>query len=168
MKIIKRDGRKVDFDKGKIVSAVLAAFNSVEGEISDYAKEKASNIANYIEDYCEKVDRELNVEEIQNLVEHGLMSLKNKSIAKEYILYREKRSQARGNLIDNTVQELLQGDNDYWNNENSNKNAKRVTVQRDYMAGIVSTDITRRFLLPENVVKAHDEGIIHFHKNIVA
>lgn len=163
MKVIKRDGRIVEFDKNKIVSAVLAAFEEVEENISDYAKEKASNIANYIEDYCKKADSELNIEEIQDLVEKGLMSIKDKRVAKAYILYRDKRSQARGNLIDRTVHELLQGESTYWNNENSNKNAKRVTVQRDYMAGIISTDITRRYLLPEDIVQAHDEGIIHFH-----
>lgn len=95
MKIIKRDGRKVNFSKDKIVSAVLAAFNSVEAEVNDYAKEKANNIANYIEDYCEKENRELGVEEIQDLVEKGLMSLKDKRVAKAYILYREERSKVR-------------------------------------------------------------------------
>lgn len=159
----KRDGRIVPFNKEKIVNAVLAAFKEVDKEVSSYAQEKAKNIAEYIEEYAQKATKELDIEEIQDFVEKGLSATKRKDVAKAYILYRDKRSQARGNLIDKTVQELLQGENDYWNNENSNKNAKRVTVQRDYMAGILSTDITRRFLLPENITRAHDEGILHFH-----
>lgn len=95
MKVIKRDGRTVDFDKEKIVSAVLKAFEEVEEEISDYAKDKANNIANYIESFCKKTDKELNIEEIQNLVEKGLMSLKDKRVAKAYILYRDKRTRIR-------------------------------------------------------------------------
>ena len=85
-------------------------------------------------------------------------------LAKAYIVYREKRAMVRqSNTTDLSIKELIDGTNDYWNTENSNKNARVVTTQRDYLAGITSTDITRRFLLPEDVVKAHDEGIIHFH-----
>lgn len=103
------------------------------------------------------------VEDIQDLVEKGLMATKRKDVAKAYILYRNERSQKRGNLTDKTVLELLAGTNEYWKRENSNKDADTVTVQRDYMAGIVSTDISRRFLLDEDVREAHDEGIIHMH-----
>lgn len=87
-----------------------------------------------------------------------------KDVARAYIRYRYKKEMLRkANTTDKDIKELLDGENDYWNNENSNKNAKRVTVQRDYMAGIVSTDITRRFLLDKDIVEAHDQGIIHFH-----
>lgn len=103
------------------------------------------------------------VEDVQDLVEKGLMATKRKDVAKAYILYRNERNQKRGNLTDKTVLELLAGTNEYWKRENSNKDADTVTVQRDYMAGIVSTDISRRFLLDEDVREAHDEGIIHMH-----
>lgn len=161
MEIIKRDGRKVIFDKQKIVNAILKAFFAIDGGVSEYAEKKANNIADFIE--TKSKEKELTVEEIQDLVEHGLMSTIRKDVAKEYILYREERNQRRGNLIDSTVMELLGGTNEYWSTENSNKNAEVVTVQRDYLAGIVSTDISRRKILPKEVCKAHDEGIIHEH-----
>lgn len=159
--IQKRDGRIVPFDKFKIVDAVLAAFKSVDGEISEYAEVKAGNIADYIEEKAE--NKQLTIEEIQDYVEHGLSSTKRKDVAKAFIIYREKRNQARGNIIDDVVMELLNGENEYWKTENSNKDADVVTVQRDYLAGILSTDISRRKLLPEDVREAHDEGIIHEH-----
>ena len=163
MKVIKRDGRIVDFDATKIERAILSAFKDVDGGISDYAKDKAENIASYIEGYYLDVDETPNIEEIQDLVEKGLMATKRKDVAKNYILYREKRNLARGNTTDKEIFELLGGTSDYWNDENSNKNSKVVTTQRDYMAGILSTDITRRILLPHDIVEAHDKGIIHFH-----
>ena len=159
-KILKRDGREVAFDGQKIINAILKAFIAVDGKVSDYAKEKAKNIANFIE---EKIQKTMTVEEIQDLVEKGLMSTKRKDVARAYISYRNERTRKRGNLTDQSIKELIEGKNEYWNNENSNKNAEVVTTQRDYLAGITSTDITRRFLLPEEIVKAHDEGIIHFH-----
>lgn len=162
MRIIKRDGRIVEFDKQKIINAVLAAFKDAD-EINDYAITKANNIANYIESYASEQQEMLNIEEIQDLVEKGLMSLKNKEIAKAFILYRNERSRARGNLTDATFIEFLSGKSQYWNTENSNKNEKVVTTQRDYMAGIASTDIARRLLLSKEVCEAHDEGIIHQH-----
>src|SRR5699024_4803832 len=104
------------------------------------------------------------VEDIQDIIEEKLMSLDKYQLAKEYITYRYTRALVRkANTTDQSIKELIEGESEYWNNENSNKNAKVVTTQRDYLAGITSTDITRRFLLPEDVVKAHDEGIIHFH-----
>lgn len=163
MKIIKRDGRIVSFDQNKIIDAVLKAFVEVEGEESDYAYEKAGNIADYILDYAENADHVLTVEEIQDLVENGLMSTKKKGVAKAYITYRHDRDNARKNTIDDTIQEIVKGTNQYWMEENSNKDAKLATTQRDYIAGAVSTDETRRFLLPKEIVQAHDEGIIHFH-----
>lgn len=163
----KRDGTLQPFNHFKIVDAVLAAFKEVTGETSDYALEKAGNIADYIFDYCEKEydnnQKILNIEEIQSLVENGLMSLKDKRIAKAYILYREERNKARGNLTDKTFLEFLSGQSEYWNTENSNKDARIVSTQRDYIAGISSTDIARRFLLSKEVCAAHDAGIIHQH-----
>lgn len=163
IQIIKRDGRIVDFDQNKIIDAVLAAFKEVDCELSDYAYAKAGNIADYIQEQAEESDHDLTVEEIQDSVERGLMATKRKDVAKAYILYREKRSKARGNLIDPVIEDILENKSEYWNTENSNKDAKIVTTQRDYMAGAISTDLTSRKLLPEDIVKAHNEGIIHFH-----
>ena len=158
--VIKRNGNKVDFDKNKIIEAILKANKDVQG------RQKASiqltkEIAKSIQDYDKA---KLTVEEIQDLVEKELMSAEKYDLAKAYIVYREKRAMVRqSNTTDLSIKELIDGTSDYWNTENSNKNARVVTTQRDYLAGITSTDITRRFLLPEDVVKAHDEGVIHFH-----
>ena len=158
--VIKRNGNKVDFDKNKIVEAILKANKDVQGRQKASVK-LARGVAKNIENYDKS---KLTVEEIQDLVEKELMSAEKFDLAKAYILYREKRAMVRqSNTTDISIKELIDGTNDYWNTENSNKNAKVVTTQRDYLAGITSTDITRRFLLPEDVVKAHDEGIIHFH-----
>lgn len=159
--IIKRDGTVQAFDELKIIRAVLAAFKAVDGEVSDFAREKAMNIAKFIAKKAE--DKQLTIEEIQDYVEHGLSSTKRKDVAKAYILYRDKRNQARGNVIDDAIMELLGGTNEYWKTENSNKDADVVTVQRDYLAGIISTDISRRKILPKEICKAHDEGVIHEH-----
>ena len=158
--VMKRDGRVVPFDKNKIKLAILKAFLEVDEEETSYAKEKAREIANYIE----SLDKDMDVEEIQDIIVNKLMASSRKDVATKYVEYRYKRQLVReSNTTDKGILELLDGTNDYWNNENSNKDAKVVTVQRDYLAGITSTDITRRFLLPKDVVKAHDEGIIHFH-----
>lgn len=164
-KVKKRDGRIVDFDSSKIINAVLAAFKQVDGEISEYAKIKAQNIADYIEGYYIEDDDTYipGIEDIQDLVEKGLMSSKRKDVAKVYVLYREERTRQRENPLDETIKEIVSGNNEYWNTENSNKNSKVVTTQRDYLAGALSTDMTRRVLLPKDVVEAHDAGIIHFH-----
>ena len=163
--VIKRNGNKVDFDKNKITEAILKANKDVQGRQKASVK-LAKDIARNIENFDKQ---KLTVEEIQDMVEKELMSAEKYDLAKAYILYREKRAMVRqSNTTDISIKELIDGTNDYWNTENSNKNAKVVTTQRDYLAGITSTDITRRFLLPEDVVKAHDEGIIHFHKLIVA
>ena len=161
--VVKRDGRKVAFDTDKIHKAILKAFKAVDGVITSYAETKAENIANYIEGYCEDEKEPLSIEEIQDLVENGLMSTKRKDVAKAYIKYRQERTKQRGNLIDKTVMDFLDGNSEYWNSENSNKDATVVTVQRDYLAGILSTDIARRKLLPKEVCEAHDAGIIHQH-----
>ena len=158
--VTKRDGKVVPFCKEKIKVAVIKSFIDVDGDETAYAKEKAREIANYIE----SLERDLSVEEIQDIVVNKLMASTRKDVATNYVEYRYKRKLIReSNTTDKSILELLDGTNDYWNNENSNKDAKTVTVQRDYLAGITSTDITRRFLLSEDIVKAHDEGIIHFH-----
>lgn len=158
--VIKRNGDKVNFDRNKIVEAILKANKDVQGRQKasvKLAKEIAKNIENFDK-------QKLSVEDVQDMVEKELMSAEKFDLAKIYILYREKRAMVRqSNTTDISIKELIDGTNDYWNTENSNKNAKVVTTQRDYLAGITSTDITRRFLLPEEVTKAHDEGIIHFH-----
>ena len=163
LKVKKRDGRIVPFDGHKIINAVLAAFKQVDNKITEYAKEKATNIANYIEGYYEDIEEIPSIEEIQDLVEKGLSSCKRKDVAKAYILYRNERTQKRGNPLDKIVEEIVNGESEYWNTENSNKNSKVVTTQRDYLAGALSTDLTRRKLLPKDIVEAHDSGILHFH-----
>lgn len=162
MNVLKRDGRIVQFNKEKIINAILKAFLAIDGEITDYASIKAQNITDYIASISTSKD-ELSVEEIQDYVERGLMSLKRKDVAKAYILYRKQRDNARQNTIDKTIDEIVNNSNEYWMTENSNKDAQLVTTQRDYVAGAVSTDIARRRILPQDVVEAHDAGLIHVH-----
>jgi ribonucleoside-triphosphate reductase len=159
--VIKRDSRVVPFNPHTIENAILKAFKAVDGDVSEYAQTKAKNIAEYIAGLAKEKD--MGVEEIQDLVEKGLCSTKRKDVAKAYILYREDRTRARGNTIDKTVQEIVQNTNDYWKNENSNKNPQILSTQRDYIAGAVSTDISKRIILPKDVVEAHEQGIIHVH-----
>ena len=160
MKIIKRDGTIVDYDPEKIRIAIGKANNEVSKK-EKATEEDINNIIGYIEDL--KKSRIL-VEDIQDIIEKKLMEIGKYQLAKQYITYRYTRALVRkSNTTDQSIKELIDGESEYWNTENSNKNAKVVTTQRDYLAGITSTDITRRFLLPEDIVKAHDEGIIHFH-----
>lgn len=159
--IIKRDGTEDEFSSQKIMDAILKAFLDVDGEITEYAEIKAYNIALYIEEESQK--RLLTVDEIQDLVEKGLMSTKRKDVAKSYILYRKERDYARKNTIDDTINEIVEMSNDYWLTENSNKDAYLSTTMRDYIAGEVSADISRRRLLPKDIIKAHEDGILHFH-----
>ena len=157
--VIKRDGRKVPYDPSKIENAVRKANESIDkGRISEA---QIKNIVKYIEN----LDREvMSVEEIQDYVEKRLVEIDKYELAKSYITYRYKRALVRkANTTDLQIKELIEGNSEYWNSENSNKNARVVTTQRDYLAGITSTDITRRFLLPKEIVEAHDEGLIHFH-----
>ena len=160
MKIIKRDGSIVDYNPEKIKIAISKA--NLEVEDKDQASEEEIN---KIIKYIEKLKKQrILVEDIQDIIEQKLMASGKYELAKKYITYRYTRELVRkANTTDQTIKELIEGESDYWNNENSNKNAKVVTTQRDYLAGITSTDITRRFLLPEDIVKAHDEGVIHFH-----
>ena len=150
----------VDWCPAKIEEAIGKANLEVEEE------ERASsiqikNIIKYIEGLGKK---RILVEDIQDIIEMKLMSIVKYLLAKKYINYRYTRELVRrSNTTDQSIKELIDGENEYWNTENSNKNARVVTTQRDYLAGITSTDITRRFLLPEDIVQAHDDGIIHFH-----
>ena len=160
MKIVKRDGHIVDYDKSKIEIAIGKANAEVKAKDRATAKE-IDEIIKYIEDLGKK---RILVEDIQDIIEEKLMEFDRYTLAKIYITYRYTRELVRkANTTDQSIKELIEGENEYWNNENSNKNAELVTTQRDYLAGITSTDITRRFLLPDDIVKAHDSGIIHFH-----
>ena len=160
MKVIKRDGAVVEYDREKIRTAIKKANNDVSRK-EKATDEEIEGIINYIEDL--KKSRIL-VEDIQDIIEEKLMEIGRYQLAKQYITYRYTRALVRkANTTDQSIKELIEGESEYWNNENSNKNARVVTTQRDYLAGITSTDITRRFLLSEDIVKAHDEGIIHFH-----
>ena len=160
MKIIKRDGTIVDFNADKIRTAIQKANAEVNGR-EKISKEKIEEIIKYIKDLNKS---RMLVEDIQDIIEEKLMEFQKYQLAKAYITYRYTRALVRkANTTDQTIKELIEGESEYWNSENSNKNATVITTQRDYLAGITSTDITRRFLLPEDVVKAHDEGIIHFH-----
>ncbi len=160
MKIIKRDGKTVDYNSEKIEIAIKKANKEVRKKERATDEEIHEVIA-----YIESLDKKrMLVEDIQDIIEQKLMELEKYQLAKKYITYRYTRELVRkANTTDQSIKELIEGESEYWNNENSNKNAKVVTTQRDYLAGITSTDITRRFLLPEDIVKAHDEGIIHFH-----
>ena len=160
MKVVKRDGTIIDYCPEKIEKAISKANNDVneEDRVSDI---QIKNIIKYIENLHKK---RMLVEDIQDIIEMRLMALGKYNLAKEYITYRYTRELIRkSNTTDKSIKELIDGESVYWNTENSNKNAKVVTTQRDYLAGITSTDITRRFLLPVDIVEAHDAGIIHFH-----
>lgn len=160
-KVIKRDSTKVDFQKEKISNAILKAMKNGSGLVKPKI---ADDIANEILEEC-KDKEEVSISEIESKVYDKLISKKQRLTAKSYEGYRSIREFQRENknTTDEQIAELLNGTSDYWNNENSNKNARLLTTQRDYMAGIISTDITRRVLLPPEIVQAHDDGIIHFH-----
>ena len=163
MKIIKRNGQEVIFDEVKITNAIIGANKEVV-ETERLSEEEIDNITNDIKYKCQKMKRALSVEEIQNLVEDELMKLNAFSVARKYITYRFQRALARqSNTTDDQILSLIECANEEVKQENSNKNPTVNSVQRDYMAGEVSKDLTRRILLPEDIVKAHDEGLIHFH-----
>lgn len=162
MQVVKRNGRVVDFDRQKIIDAISKA--NAEVVDADKINDKTiAYIANSMEMFAANSREPVHIEDIQDKIE-GLLMREGPEVAKCYIRYRYKHKLLREfNTTDKSIKELIDGDNDYWNKENSNKNARLATTQRDYIAGIISTDITRRLLLPEDIVKAHDEGIIHFH-----
>ena len=163
MKIIKRSGVEVFFDSNKIVAAVQKANASV----IDYEKlsdEQIQEIADNVEVACENMKRSASVEEIQDMVENQLMNQHAFTVARNYITSRYKRALVRkSNSTDEQILSLLECNNEEVKQENSNKNPTVNSVQRDYMAGEVSKDITKRFLLPEDIVEAHEKGLIHFH-----
>lgn len=161
VKVIQRDCSEADFDKSKISTAILKAMKNGSGIVKPKI---ADDIANEIEEECKDKD-EVSVSDIESMVYDKLITKKQRLTAKAYEGYRSIREFQRENenTTDSEIDELLDGESEYWNTENSNKNSKVLNTQRDYMAGIVSKDISRRFLLPPEVVQAHDEGIIHFH-----
>lgn len=164
MKFIKkRDGRRVKFDKTKIQNAVESAFNSVDGELTEYATEKAINIANFIEtEVLNNTKEMISVEDIQDMVENGLMSTKRKDVAREYIKYRHDRDLMRS-TTDHAILSMLNNQNKQIEEENSNKNPTLVNVQRDYMAGIVNKDIAARYIIPKDLQHLHEVGRLHIH-----
>ncbi|WP_026495424.1 anaerobic ribonucleoside-triphosphate reductase [Butyrivibrio sp. WCD3002] len=163
MKIIKRSGKEVTFDGEKILAAIEKANKEVTPDKS-LSADQIKNIEAKVEEKCGLLTRAANVEEIQDMVEDGLMESGKFEVARKYITYRYRHALVRkSNTTDEQIMSLIECNNEEVKQENSNKNPTVNSVQRDYMAGEVSRDITRRFLLPEDVVKAHQEGIIHFH-----
>lgn len=161
MRVIKRDCSEVEFDKMKISSAILKAMKNGSGIVKPKI---ADEIANEIEEECKDKD-EVSISDIESMVYDKLITKKQRLTAKAYEGYRSIREFQRENenTTDEEIEELLTGTSEYWATENSNKDEKLVTTQRDYMAGIVSKDMCRRYLLPPEIVQAHDDGIIHFH-----
>lgn len=163
MRIIKRSGTEVPFDISKITAAIAKANNEVVTS-ERLSEEQIQEIAENVEHICQEMNRSLNVEEIQDLVENQIMNKRAFALARTYITYRYKRALVRkSNSTDKQILSLLECNNEEVKQENSNKNPTVNSVQRDYMAGEVSKDITRRFLLPDDIVDAHDKGLIHFH-----
>ncbi len=163
MNIIKRSGKEVEFDARKIEDAVTKANDSVT-LIYRMSKEQINTIVKNVEAHCEKLRRSATVEEIQDQVEEEIMKQQAFKVANNYITYRYKRELVRkSNSTDKQILSLLELENEEVAQENSNKNPTISSVQRDYMAGEVSKDITKRFLLPADIVDAHEKGIIHFH-----
>lgn len=165
MKVIKRNGDKVDFDKNKIIKAINKAFIEVDGKL--YENETAIDIADDIEKIARSVDS-LSIEEIQNLVEIYLMDSERTDVARAYIRYRYKREQDRAtnNDLENRYQrlhKLITGQDEESNKENSNKDTRIIPTMRDYIAGFTCRELAEKVILPKDIVKAHEEGIIHYH-----
>ena len=162
MKIIKRNGSEANFDIDKIIAAVSKANNSSEN--NRLSPEQIQDIAEYVEYKCSKMNRAISVEEIQDMVENQIMSTGAFELAKNYVRYRYQRTLVRkANTTDNRILSLIECNNEEVKQENSNKNPTVNSVQRDYMAGEVSRDLTQRLLLPPDIVEADKKGIIHFH-----
>ena len=163
MRIIKRSGAEVDFDISKIIAAIYKA-NAVVGEDDKLKKSQVDRIANTVENQCMSMDRAMSVEEIQDMVEDGIMRENAYEVARKYITYRYVQSiKRKNNTTDDKILSLIECDNEEVKQENSNKNPTVASVQRDYMAGEVSKDLTERILLDSEVVEAHKAGILHFH-----
>ena len=163
MRIIKRSGAEVDFDISKIISAIYKA-NAVVGEDDKLKKAQVDRIANTVENQCMSMNRAMSVEEIQDMVEDGIMRENAYEVARRYITYRYVQSiKRKQNTTDDKILALIECDNEEVKQENSNKNPTVASVQRDYMAGEVSKDLTERILLDSEIVEAHKTGILHFH-----
>lgn len=160
MKVIKRDGRRTEYDRNKIVVAIQKANDEVEAH-EKVSEEKIYNIIASIEN---RGYDEMQVEDIQDIIEQKLMAEKKYVLAKTYIIYRYTREMVRkANTTDDSIMSLIQNSNKDVMEENSNKNANIASTQRDLIAGEVSKDLTKRVLLPEKIAKAHEDGVIHFH-----
>lgn len=163
MKIIKRNGAEVPFDITKIITAVTKASDSVSGQ-SRLTKDQITQIAAAVTDQCQALNRTVSVEEVQDMVENQLMDIKAHDVARHYITYRYVQSLKRQtNTTDERILSLIECQNEEVKQENANKNPTVNSVQRDYMAGEISKDLTARLLLDPEIVKAHQEGLIHFH-----
>jgi len=163
MRIIKRSGAEVDFDISKIIAAIYKA-NAVVGEDDKLKKSQVDRIANTVENQCMSMNRAMSVEEIQDMVEDGIMRENAYEVARRYITYRYVQSiKRKNNTTDDKILSLIECDNEEVKQENSNKNPTVASVQRDYMAGEVSKDLTERILLDSEVVEAHKAGMLHFH-----
>ena len=163
MKIIKRNGAEVPFDITKIITAVTKASDSVGGQ-SRLTKDQITQIAADVTDQCQALNRAISVEEVQDMVENQLMDIKAHDVARHYITYRYVQSLKRQtNTTDERILSLIECQNEEVKQENANKNPTVNSVQRDYMAGEISKDLTARLLLDPEIVKAHQEGLIHFH-----
>ena len=164
MKVIKRSGKEVVYDKGKITNAILNANLSVDDKKHRLSEKQIASITDRVVDTCSSLGRAVHVEEIQDMVEVEIMRAGAYMVAKNYITYRYKHDLLRkSNTTDAQILSLIECANEEIKQENSNKNPTVNSVQRDYMAGEVSKDLTKRILLDEDIVQAHDEGIIHFH-----
>ena len=165
MKVIKRNGSKVDFDKNKIIKAINKAFIEVDGKL--YENETAMDIADDIEKIARSVDS-LSIEEIQNLVETYLMDSERTDVARAYIRYRYKREQDRATNSDlenryQRLHKLITGQDEERNKANSNKDTRIIPTMRDYIAGFTCRELAEKVILPKDIVEAHEAGIIHYH-----
>lgn len=164
MKIIKRSGQEVEFDSSKIYNAITKANNNQEKDIDRISEAEIREIVDNVTKKCKSIKRAVSVEEIQDMVEENLVARNKFKLAKHYITYRYQRALVRhSNTTDKQILSLIECENEEVKQENSNKNPTVNSVQRDYMAGEVSKDITKRFLLPTDIVEAHENGEIHFH-----
>lgn len=164
MIVIKRDGREEQFELSKIVRAVTKAYNEIYGDFEENTPtgREVKSVAAHVSEELSQCGK-VNVEDVQDAVENALMELGVYDVAKAYIQYRYLHELQRLTHNDIEMLELINGDNEYWNTENSNKNSVWVTTQRDYLAGIVSKDLAKTYLFPKKAIDAHEQGIIHIH-----
>lgn len=172
MEITKRDGRKVNFDVTKIEVAITKAFKEVYGSTNVFDKD-IKKVLRSVYDKIKKMNNDINVEEIQNNIESTLCDFGYVDVARAFIRYRYKRELSRELNKDldkkyNQIKSLINGTNDEANKENSNKDTRIVSTMRDYLAGFTCKEMAQKIILPKDIVNAHNEGLIHFHKLIVA